>query len=490
MHDIDCLTALWYNIHTYRKASDKQMEIVSLIMQAAVIILLLILIIKGIPGGSGLTDNDIKRLSAEVCEQIENEKHESREAMSEMKRELSGSMNDNMRFLSEQLISSQTHSSAEQSRHTAELFAAQKSQLTVIGSSQTDQIALMQKSTEKQLSDMDRSITNQLKQLETRFASIDSGLETRLQAIRETVDTQLRGIREDNTRQLEQIRGTVDEKLQQTLEAKMNESFRLVSERLEQVYKGLGEMQNVAKGVGDLKKVLSNVKTRGILGEVQLGAILKEILTPEQYDENVATVPKSSNRVEFAVKLPGIEEGQTVYLPIDSKFNGDTFSRLQDAYESADRELIAQCRKELADAVRKCAKDISSKYIAPPSTTQFAIMFLPVEGLYAEVVNMRGLVEDLQRTYKINVAGPSTMAAMLNSLRMGFQTLAVQKRSGEVWSVLADVKTEFAAFEKVLTDTQSRIRKAEEGLEALVGTRTRKINRTLSGIERLDAGNT
>lgn len=460
------------------------METAIIILEAVIIVLLIILILKR---RTDSTDaRAIKALSAELSEQIDEEKRENREALSGMKREISGSMNDSMRFLSEQLISSQSHSSAEQSRHTGELFAAQKSQLAVIGSSQSEQITLMQKSIEKQLSDMDKSILNRLIQLETRFGSIEAGLETKLQGIRETVDTQLRSIREDNTKQLEQIRGTVDEKLQQTLESKMNESFRLVSERLEQVYKGLGEMQNVAKGVGDLKKVLSNVKTRGILGEIQLGAILKEILTPDQYEENVATVPKSSNRVEFAVKLPGAEDGKTVYLPIDSKFNGDTFSHLQDAYESGDKELIAQCRKELADAIRKCAKDISSKYIAQPYTTQFAIMFLPVEGLYAEVVNMRGLVEDLQHTFRITVAGPSTMAAMLNSLRMGFQTLAVQKRSGEVWAVLSDVKTEFAAFEKVLTDTQSRIRKAEEGLEALVGTRTRKINRTLSGIERLE----
>ncbi len=464
------------------------MEIVIIILEAVIIALLAILTFKrrNVSGDTQL----IEKLSQELAEQSEEEKRENREALSEMKREISSGMNDSMRFLSEQLISSQSHASAEQSRHTGELFAAQKSQLTVIGSSQSEQITLMQKSVEKQLSDMDRNITNRLIQLETRFGSIESGLEAKLQGIRDTVDTQLRSIREDNTKQLEKIRGTVDEKLQQTLESKMNESFRLVSERLEQVYKGLGEMQNVAKGVGDLKKVLSNVKTRGILGEVQLGAILSEILTPDQYAENVDTVPGSKKRVEFAVKLPGAEDGKTVYLPIDSKFNGDTFSHLQEAYETADKELIKQCRKDLADAIRKCAKDISSKYIAPPYTTQFAIMFLPVESLYAEVVSMSGLVEELQRTYKINVAGPSTMAAMLNSLRMGFQTLAVQKRSSEVWTILSQVKTEFAAFEKVLTDTQSRIRKAEEGLEALVGTRTKKINRTLSSIELLDTPST
>ncbi len=340
------------------------------------------------------------------------------------------------------------------------------------------------------LDTMSGSIANQMKSLETRFATLESNIENKLQNVRNTVDSQLRAIRDDNNRQLEQIRGTVDEKLQNTLETKMNESFRLVSERLEQVYKGLGEMQTVAQGVGDLKKVLSNVKTRGILGEIQLGAILKEILTSDQYDENVATVPKSSNRVEFAVKLPGAEDGKYIYLPIDSKFNGDRFAHLQEAYETGDKNMVAVAKKELIDAVKKCAKDISDKYIEPPYTTQFAIMFLPFEGLYAEVVNSSGLVEELQRVYKVNVAGPSTMAAMLNSLKMGFQTLAIQKRSGEVWEVLGAVKTEFESFEKALTETQERLRKTEDSLEKLVGVRTRQMNRKLSKIDRLDPAET
>lgn len=340
------------------------------------------------------------------------------------------------------------------------------------------------------LDTMSRSIANQMKALESRFATLETNMENKLQNVRTTVDSQLKSIRDDNNRQLEQIRGTVDEKLQSTLEKKMNESFKLVSERLEQVYRGLGEMQNVAQGVGDLKKVLSNVKTRGILGEIQLGAILKEILTSDQYDENVATVPKSANRVEFAVKLPGAEDGKYIYLPIDSKFPGDRFAHLQDAYETGDKSLISSAKKEMIDIVKKCAKDISEKYIEPPYTTQFAIMFLPFEGLYAEVVNTPGLVEELQRTYKINTAGPSTMAAMLNSLKMGFQTLAIQKRSGEVWEVLGAVKTEFESFEKALSETQDRLRKTEDSLEKLVGVRTRQMNRKLSKIEKLDPAET
>ena len=334
------------------------------------------------------------------------------------------------------------------------------------------------------LESMNGTISGNLTQLEKRFETLEKNTENKLENVRTSVESQLKNIREDNNRQLEQIRGTVDEKLQNTLENKMNESFRLVSERLEQVYKGLGEMQTVAQGVGDLKKVLSNVKTRGILGEIQLGAILKDILTPEQYEKNIATVPKSQNRVEFAVKLPGMEDGRYVYLPIDSKFNGDMFAYLQEAYETGDKNSVAEAKKQLIDAVRKCAKDISEKYISPPYTTQFAIMFLPFEGLYAEIVNTKGLVEELQRTYKINVAGPSTMAAMLNSLKMGFQTLAIQKRSGEVWEVLGAVKTEFETFEKALTETQERLRKADDSLEKLVGVRTRQMNKKLSRIDR------
>ena len=336
------------------------------------------------------------------------------------------------------------------------------------------------------LESMNKTISGNLSQLEKRFETLETSTENKLENVRTSVEGQLKNIRDDNHKQLEQIRGTVDEKLQTTLENKMNESFRLVSERLEQVYKGLGEMQSVAEGVGDLKKVLSNVKTRGILGEIQLGAILKEILTPDQYEENIATVPKSANRVEFAVKLPGWDEGQYVYLPIDSKFNGDKFAYLQDAYETGDKNLIVSAKKDLIDAVKKCAKDISTKYISVPYTTQFAVMFLPFEGLYAEIVNTKGLVEELQRDYKINVAGPSTMAAMLNSLKMGFQTLAIQKRSGEVWEVLGAVKTEFETFEKALTETQERLRKADDSLEKLVGVRTRQMNKKLSRIDRLD----
>lgn len=318
-------------------------------------------------------------------------------------------------------------------------------------------------------------------QLEQRLHSFSSGNAQSLENIRRSVDEKLESIRRENLRQLDEMRQTVDEKLQKTLEEKMNKSFSLVNERLEQVYKGLGEMQTLAVGVGDLKKVLSNVKTRGILGEIQLGAILSEILSKEQYEENIATKKGSKNVVEFAIKLPSDGAG-TVYLPIDSKFPGDTYSALREAVESGDRQRIESAKKALVQRIKGEAKDIHDKYIDPPNTTEFAIMFLPFEGLYSEVVNM-GLVEVLQREYKVNIAGPSTMAALLNSLQMGFKTLAVQKRSAEVWKILGGVKTEFDKFNDVLVMTQQRLDQANKELDKLVGVRTRQIQRQLKDVE-------
>ena len=304
-----------------------------------------------------------------------------------------------------------------------------------------------------------------------------------LEALRGEVSRQLGQMREENASAMVQMRQTVDEKLQTTLERKMNESFKQVSERLEQVYKGLGEMQTLASGVGDLKKLLSNVKTRGILGEIQLGAILSEILAPEQYLTDVATVSGSRNRVEFAVKLPG-EDG-AVLLPIDSKFPTDAYAALQAAYDSADSERIKSAGAVLEARIKSFAKDIHDKYIAPPETTAFGIMFLPSEGLYAEAVN-RGLSEAVQRSYNISIAGPSTMAALLNALQMGFQTLALQKRSQQVWQLLGAVRTEFDRFTEVLISTQKRLQLAGDDLDRLVGVRTRAINRRLREVERLD----
>lgn len=327
----------------------------------------------------------------------------------------------------------------------------------------------------------------QLQQMENRLKTFSMENEQKLENIRSTVEKKLTYMQEDNNKQLENIRTTVDEKLQNTLENKLNKSFETVSKQLQQVYKGLGEMQNLAVGVGDLKKVLSNVKTRGILGEIQLSAILKEILSPEQYEENVATKKGSRNVVEFAIKLPA-DDDSTVYLPIDSKFPGDTYAKLVDAMNSGNKEEIEVCSKNLLRTIKSEAKDIHDKYISPPNTTEFAIMFLPFEGLYAEVVN-RGMMEVLQREYKVNVAGPSTMGALLNSLQLGFKTLAVQKRSAEVWQILNDVKREFDTFADVLEKTQTRLNQANTELDKLVGVRTRKIQSQLSKVQKLEEKN-
>lgn len=364
------------------------------------------------------------------------------------------------------------------------------------GDAQSRRIDDMSTQINAKLSDMDKflsqkqaassaAVNEQLKVLENRFKTLEANNELKLEAIRSTMTKHLTSIQDENSKKLDAIQTTVNEKL----ESKMNESFKLVSERLEQVYKGLGEMQTIASGVGDLKKVLSNVKNRGIIGEIQLGAILEEILSPEQYDREVATVPRSSNHVEFAVKLPGNGDGSFVYLPIDSKFPGDTFAALQDAYDSGSPEAVADAKKQLAAVIKKCAKDIRDKYVSPPYTTNFGIMFLPFEGLYAEVVNS-GLLETLRRDYNVTVTGPSTMAAMLNSLQMGFQTLAIQKKSSQVWEILGSVKTEFQTFAKVLEETQKHIKKVDDDLEKLVGVRTRQINRKLSSIEAIAAADT
>lgn len=325
------------------------------------------------------------------------------------------------------------------------------------------------------------SQSKSLAQLEERLKTFSLTNEQQLDNIRHSVENRLNYIQEDNNKKLEEMRKTVDERLQQSIEEKMNRSFSLVNERLEQVYKGLGEMQSLAVGVGDLKKVLSNVKTRGILGEIQLSAILSEILSPEQYEENVATKKGSKNVVEFAVKLPS-DDDKFIYLPIDSKFPGDTYAALRDAIDEGDKIKIDLAAKALITRIKSEAKDIHDKYIDPPYTTEFAIMFLPFEGLYSEAVN-RGLVEILQRDYKVNIAGPSTMAALLNSLQMGFKTLAVQKRSAEVWEILGAVKQEFDKFGDVLAATQQRLDQANKELDKLVGVRTRQIQRKLKDVQ-------
>jgi len=287
---------------------------------------------------------------------------------------------------------------------------------------------------------------------------------------------------------LEKMRETVDEKLHKTLEERLGKSFELVTQQLLKVQKGLGEMQHLASGVGDLKKVLSNVKTRGVLGEIQLGNILEQILAPDQYEANVKTKKGSDAIVEFAVKLPGKStQDQPVFLPIDAKFPQEDYVRLQNAYDTGDPVAVETSVKALLQSIKKFARDIATKYIDPPHTTDFGIMFLPIEGLFAEVVRQPDLIALLQRDYKIVVTGPTTLAAMLNSLQMGFKTLAIQKRSSEVWNVLAAVKKEFNTFGGVLEKAQRKINEANNEIETLVGTRTRMMQSKLKNVEQLEA---
>ncbi len=329
---------------------------------------------------------------------------------------------------------------------------------------------------------------------EARLHRISSALdekltqnEGRIERMRETLSQSVTKLQEDNAKKLEEMRLTVDEKLHATLDKRLNESFSLVNERLEQVYKGLGEMQTLASGVGDLKKVLTNVKTRGVWGEMQLGALLSQILSPGQYDENVAVVPTSPQRVEFAVKLPGQGEG-TVYLPIDSKFPIEDYERLLAAYDIGDPAVISAASGALQTALKIEAKRIAEKYIVPPYTTDFAVMFLPIEGLYAEALRARGLAEELQEKLRIVIAGPTTLSALLTSLQVGFRTLAIEKRTDEVWKLLSAVKTDFGKFGDLLEATEKKLQAAAQSIETARG-KTRTIQRRLRQVEGLEGPN-
>jgi DNA recombination protein RmuC len=317
--------------------------------------------------------------------------------------------------------------------------------------------------------------------MQQQLAELTRTIQAGLADVRNTLETRVQALQQGNEKRLEQMRATVDEKLQETLEARLGASFRLVSERLEQVHRGLGEMQSLAAGVGDLKRVLTNVKTRGGFGEVQLAALLEQVLTPEQYGTNVATRPGSAERVEFAVKMPGRGD-EPCWLPIDAKFPVEDWQRLQDAQERADVAAIEDAARALERRVRDEAKKIRAKYIAPPHTTEFAFLFVPSEGLYAEVLRRPGLVEALQRDFRVVVAGPTTLAAMLNSVQMGFRTLAIEKRSAEVWQVLGAVKGEFTRFAGVLAALKRQLQSASNTVDD-AQVRTRQMNRALTTVE-------
>lgn len=394
------------------------------------------------------------------------------------------------------------------SDHLQMQFIAFNKQQDALGEKMIDRLNGFQESIQNNAKENRQELNDSLKSFETkfgegikdfneqlrlRFGDLNKQQQESLQQsrasiteIKDTIEKQLKAIREDNAMQLNEMRKTVDEKLHDTLEKRLGESFKLVSDRLEQVHKGLGEMQTLAVGVGDLKKVLSNVKTRGILGEYQLGNILEQILSPEQYSINVATKQGSRENVEYAIKLPGKSDEKTVWLPIDSKFPLESYQALLNALEEGNPGNIDATQKVLLKALESFAKDISVKYIDPPNTTDFAIMFLPVESLYAEVLRHPEMFERLQRTYRITITGPTTLSALLNSLNMGFRTLAVQKRSSEVWKVLAEVKTEFVKYSEQLATVHKHLNTATTSLEKLQTTRTNAMARKLNSVDGLE----
>lgn len=422
------------------------MEIISVILLIAILAIQLVILLR-----SG--KNESKELSEEISRPIQQELKENR-------LELNNSMKDNRHELNESLD--------RMSKNLEDKLQAIKDGFDKNALSSREELG-------KSLKDFGDTFSKSVKEFNELQREKFTAMEGKQDELVKSTELKL-----------EKMRETVDEKLHKTLEERLGQSFKLVSERLEAVQKGLGEMQNLATGVGDLKKVLSNVKTRGVLGEIRLGNILEQILAPEQYDANVKTKSGSNDHVEFAIKLPGKDDnGKHVYLPIDAKFPQEDYVRLQTAYDAGDLAAIDAATRSLTNSIKKFAKDIHSKYIDPPNTTDFGIMFLPIEGLFAEVVRQPDLVAQLQRDYKIIITGPTTLAAMLNSLQMGFKTLAIQKRSSEVWKILGAVKTEFNKFGGVLEKAQKKINEANKEIDTLVGTRTRMMMSKLKKVEEL-----
>ena len=440
----------------------------------------------------------------EVTDPILREERNSQSTLrTELQTELRGSRTEttgvvqtSVEKLGQSLRESQRETAELQAKRISELTEAETKLMAELAQAQARRfeaqdarLEAMQKSLNALLSErmdgLNTTVSQRLSEVDKQFKEFREQSAAAQELLRKTMEERMTAMQTANNDKLEQMRATVDEKLQKTLDERISQSFKLVNERLADVYKGLGEMQTLAGDVGDLKKVMAGVKTRGILGEIQLGAIISEMLAPEQYEENIVTRPGTANRVEFAIRLPG-EGDQPVYLPIDAKFPADAYHHLVDAYEAGDPDRIKAASSELETRIKNAAKDIRDKYVEPPYTTTFGIMFLPFEGLYAEVVRL-GLVDVLQNQYRVSVAGPTTLAALLNSLQMGFRTLAIQKRSGEVWEVLGAVKTEFGNFEKVLAKAKERIDQTGDELDKLIGTRTRQINRKLKSVAELPA---
>ncbi len=468
-------------------------EILAILVLCAVMVAIALLVVLLRKNGRGGEATAAARESR-IIDTLTREGRQSQAALrTDLQNEMRGSrtestrtMQASMEQLGKHLRQEQAYMAEMQDRRMAQMTEAQEKQFAM----QDKRLDDMQKSLNALLGErmtaLNASVDHRLAEVDKQFKDFREQSRLAQEDTRRTMETRLGAMQTQNAEQLEKMRETVDEKLQKTLDERISQSFKMVNDRLAEVYKGLGEMQTLAANVGDLKKVMSGVKTRGILGELQLGALMQEMLTPEQYEENVATKPGSTNRVEFAIRLPGDGEGNHVYLPVDAKFPADAYRHLLDAYESADPELIKTAATALESRMKSFAKDIRDKYIAPPHTTPFGIMFLPTEGLYAEVVRS-DLADVLRRQYQVTVAGPTTFAALLSSLQMGFKTLAVQKRSSEVWEVLGAVKTEFGNFEKVLAKAKERIDQTGDELDKLIGVRTRKINSKLRKVEELPA---
>jgi len=431
------------------------MDIVLLVLLVIIIALQIISILKSPKGGDDSSElkstlsymnENIARIEGSVKDEISRNREESNKSAKETRDEL----NSSFKNFSDTNISS----------------------MREITNSQANSFNVFSK-----------NISEKFEELSLKQKELSNTTENRLEKMRETVESKLKSIQDDNTSQLEKMRVTVDEKLQSTLEKRLGESFKIVSERLEQVHSGLGEMKNLATGVGDLKKVLSNVKTRGVFGEYQLANILEQLLSPDQYAANVKTKSGSNDSVEFAIKMPGKDsKTECVWLPIDAKFPTEVYQVLNEAYDSGDQLRIDEAQKQLSLNIKKNAKYINDKYIDPPGTTDFGIMFLPFESLYAEVLRVPGLFEEIQRTCKITITGPTTISALLNSLQMGFRTLQIAKRSSEVWDLLSAVKTEFGTYSTLIEKTKKKLTEATNELDR-VGTRSRSIERKLKNVQ-------
>jgi len=466
-------------------------ELLVLLAVAAVIIVLQIVAIlrsaRGADPAQQLAQlqNDLQRHQQDQQDRGERQQRDLRGEVQGSAQNMRQEIGSNFGQL-QQTLAAQMTSVATLQNNQIDTFAQQLVKLTETNAQQLDSMRLaMNQQAQTSREEQAQSLQRFGDTLNQTLTALTESNAQRMAEVRATLEAKIKDLQTDNGLRLEEMRKTVDEKLHATLEQRLGESFKIVSDRLEKVHQGLGEMQQLAIGVGDLKRVLTNVKTRGTWGEVQLEMLLEQVLTPEQYAKNVETVPGSGERVEFAIKLPGNDDGGTpVWMPIDAKFPKEQYERLADAADRADAEGVATASRELERAVRLEAKTIAEKYLSPPLTTDFAILFLPTEGLYAEVMRRPGLADELQRLHRISIAGPSTLSALLNSLQMGFRTLALEKRSSEVWQVLGAVKTEFGKFGDVLAATKLTLERAAKNIDQ-AEVRSRQMARKLKSVEAL-----